>query len=44
MVDFDKVVGPVKSVNGVGQPPMIGALGGWMAVALDIIGIALLSC
>ncbi len=25
-VDFDKVIGPVKPVNGVGQPPMIGKL------------------
>ena len=23
-VDFDSVVGPVKPVNGVGQPPMLG--------------------
>ena len=29
VVDFDKIVGPVKPVNGVGQPPMIGALGDW---------------
>ena len=25
----DKAVGPVKPVNGVGQPPMVGALNGW---------------
>ncbi len=25
-VDFDKVVGPVKRVNGAGQPPLIGQL------------------
>ncbi len=29
IVDFGTVVGPVKPVNGVGQPPMIGKLGGW---------------
>jgi len=28
-VDFDKVTGPVKPVNGVGQPPMIGKLSSW---------------
>ena len=28
-VDFGKAVGPVKRVNGVGQPPMIGALADW---------------
>ncbi len=27
--DFNAVVGPVKPVNGVGQPPMIDALGSW---------------
>ncbi len=25
----DKAVGPVKPVNGVGQPPMVGALKDW---------------
>ncbi len=25
----DKAIGPVKPVNGVGQPPMLGALGEW---------------
>ena len=29
VIDFDKTSGPVKPVNGVGQPPMIGALGNW---------------
>ncbi len=28
-VDSGKAIGPVKPVNGVGQPPMIGALGDW---------------
>ncbi|MBP5321537.1 MAG: hypothetical protein J6334_11175 [Kiritimatiellae bacterium] len=28
-VDFGKPVGIVKPVNGVGQPPMMGALGDW---------------
>ena len=28
-VDFGKTVGSVKRVNGVGQPPMIGALADW---------------
>jgi hypothetical protein len=28
-VDFAKEIGPVKPVNGVGQPPMIGALNNW---------------
>ena len=27
--DVGKSIGPVKPVNGVGQPPMIGALGSW---------------
>ncbi len=25
----DKATGPVKPVNGVGQPPMVGALDDW---------------
>ena len=29
VIDFEKAIGPVKPVNGVGQPPMIGALGSW---------------
>ena len=29
IVDPTKAIGPVKPVNGVGQPPMLGALGGW---------------
>ena len=29
VVDFREDVGPVKPVNGVGQPPMIGALSSW---------------
>ena len=28
-IDPDKAIGPVKPVNGVGQPPMLGALGDW---------------
>ena len=28
-VDFGKAVGPVKRVNGVGQPPLVGKLAGW---------------
>ena len=28
-VDFDKVIGPVKPVNGVGQPPMVDQLSSW---------------
>ena len=28
-VDFSHEVGPVKPVNGVGQPPMVGKLSGW---------------
>ena len=28
-VDFQKALGPVKPVNGVGQPPMLDALGKW---------------
>ena len=28
-VDFGATVGPVKPVNGVGQPPMVGKLRGW---------------
>ena len=28
-VDFGKTVGPVKRVNGVGQPPLVGKLAGW---------------
>ena len=28
-IDPDVIVGPVKPVNGVGQPPMFGALGEW---------------
>ena len=28
-IDSGKAVGPVKPVNGVGQPPMVGALRGW---------------
>lgn len=28
-VDFENVVGRIKPVNGVGQPPMVGALGDW---------------
>lgn len=28
-VDFTKETGPVKPVNGVGQPPMVGQLGNW---------------
>ena len=28
-VDLGSVAGPVKPVNGVGQPPMAGALAGW---------------
>ena len=28
-IDPDVIVGPVKPVNGVGQPPMFGALGNW---------------
>ncbi|MBO6120994.1 MAG: hypothetical protein J6Q49_03965, partial [Kiritimatiellae bacterium] len=27
--DVGKSIGPVKPVNGVGQPPMIDALGSW---------------
>lgn len=34
MVDFDRDVGPVKPVNGVGQPPMVGALGDWSMMHL----------
>lgn len=29
VVEPDVAVGPVKPVNGVGQPPMVGALGKW---------------
>ena len=28
-VDFSREVGPIKPVNGVGQPPMVGQLGSW---------------
>jgi hypothetical protein len=28
-VDFNKVIGEIKPVNGVGQPPMAGQLGRW---------------
>ena len=28
-VDFSRDIGPVKPVNGVGQPPMVGKLSGW---------------
>ena len=28
-VDFSREVGPVKCVNGVGQPPLVGKLGDW---------------
>ena len=28
-IDPDTVIGPVKPVNGVGQPPLIGATGDW---------------
>ena len=28
-VDWSDAVGPVKPVNGVGQPPMIGQLNDW---------------
>lgn len=31
-VDFSKAVGPVKPVNGVGQPPMIGKLRDWSMI------------
>ena len=29
VVDPGSVLGPVKPVNGVGQPPMVGALDDW---------------
>ena len=28
-IDPNEAIGPVKPVNGVGQPPMVGALGDW---------------
>ena len=28
-IEPDKAIGLVKPVNGVGQPPMLGALGDW---------------
>ena len=28
-VDFQREIGPVKPVNGVGQPPMVGQLSSW---------------
>ena len=28
-VDFSREIGPVKRVNGVGQPPLVGKLGDW---------------
>ena len=28
-IEPDRYLGPVKPVNGVGQPPMVGALNNW---------------
>ena len=40
MVDFDKDIGPVKPVNGVGQPPMMGGPANfWMMHYLGEAGI-----